>query len=1024
MAAVFPTTSPLWSPLRRWVALWLCLFAFVGSARAEVPPSLVGQPVVEVRVTGPVARQTSPRVVGIPLGAPLDRALLRQAVLRLVDSGHWADVQLHLEPTSEGVRIVAALVPRLFLERIDVVGNETFDDVEIRRELQVVPGDQIEANELAPMELRLREMYGEHGYFGPRIRLRLRDTNDPSQKVLWVSIEEREPTRIQALRFSGDQPPRRVDLWDAMDLEEGDILDTRKVDEARRRGEEFLRERGWLEARIGEATPATGQHGIALTYPLHLGHHFQVRLRGYRPLHRDAVRDVLDVEAERLQRASIEAIADRVRDLYRRHGFVDARAEVVVLALPPRDIEEQTEIELPPEAILEVRIEPGQRTEVVARSYPGARHFSQSFLQEQFEAFLEERLGSESPIQPIDDDTASRLVSDPNRGHRLAPAPIVVDPGRVYYEPAYEAAATHVQQLYEADGYLGAEVGPVELQRLDGGRAFVVLPVSEGPRTFLHEVRIRGNHKILSQQLLRASGLTRDMPFSYLALERAEDALEERYKEEGFFFVEVENEVRFSADRTRADIVFLVRERYPVSIGETVIAGADSTREGLIRSVAALESGALLTPATLRQAQERLMALGVFGGVNVQAQDPEVPARVKAVVITVSERLPQYLDFRVGFSTAQGARFGFEYGIRNLFGTALSLSIGGQVGYQFFFLDDIVERRFSELTLAERLEWRISPSLTLPFIGLRNVRATLGASFQHENERNFSVDKLKFVDLSFTWRPLRSFTAVFSGALEGNNIDLFEGEDYDDLLAGTTNPRLRNLIRVPEGRTTVVAAETVLSLDLRDNPFTPHSGFFASASVEWAKTVFSEELIVGGQPEQFESNHLRMRLAASGYVPIGDKVVFATQLQVGRVFHLSPESETYPNRQFFLGGVDTLRGYLQDALIPQDLAEAIEADPNLLTAAVVQGGDVFMVIRAELRFPIFGSLRGGAFIDLGNSWNEPGVFDLLKLRPTAGLGLRIATPVGPIALDYGILLQPRAYLNERFGSFHFSIGLF
>ena len=122
-----------------------------------------------------------------------------------------------------------------------------------------------------------------------------------------------------------------------------------------------------------------------------------------------------------------------------------------------------------------------------------------------------------------------------------------------------------------------------------------------------------------------------------------------------------------------------------------------------------------------------------------------------------------------------------------------------------------------------------------------------------------------------------------------------------------------------------------------------------------------------------------------------------------------------------------MRGYLQDAMVPQDIADEGSVD----TAGVVQGGDVFMVLRGELRFPIFGDLAGGAFVDLGNTWidtggrpAEPGGLNPLELRPSAGLGLRINTPVGPIAFDYGILLRRRTYLNEPFGSFHFSIGLF
>ena len=91
--------------------------------------------------------------------------------------------------------------------------------------------------------------------------------------------------------------------------------------------------------------------------------------------------------------------------------------------------------------------------------------------------------------------------------------------------------------------------------------------------------------------------------------------------------------------------------------------------------------------------------------------------------------------------------------------------------------------------------------------------------------------------------------------------------------------------------------------------------------------------------------------------------------------------------------------------------------------------------RLELRFPIKEPLESVLFGDAGNLWLDP--LDPIRhpsdivLAYSAGTGLRLQTPIGPIAVDYGINLSRllssssnprRSY--EDFGAFHFAIGLF
>jgi outer membrane protein assembly factor BamA len=400
---------------------------------------------------------------------------------------------------------------------------------------------------------------------------------------------------------------------------------------------------------------------------------------------------------------------------------------------------------------------------------------------------------------------------------------------------------------------------------------------------------------------------------------------------------------------------------------------------------------------------------------------------VKRVVVTVAERPNQYLDFSAGLSTGQGIRAGFQYGYRNLFGSAVGVNLRVQFGYQLLFVREEVRDHYEDLLFEERLERYVALGLIIPRMpGMGTTRTNLDLLHVRDNEIDFGVDK-NGVTLGFTETPLPYVTLLEAADLENNNVDLFVKKSLNEYLEKVMDPRLRRLLRVPDGSTTLVALRAVASYDRRDSAFVPTTGYYFSVSSELASTLRTHPADV--RDEDFFSRFLKLQFTTSGYVPLGKNVVIAGQLRVGRIIHLLNGSKTYPNRAFFLGGVDTMRGYFQDELIPQDIADRIVRDsdsdsvPQPLNS-IVRAGDAFVLVRGEVRFPLYGQLGAGLFADIGNLWSEASNMNPFDLRPTAGAGLRLNTPVGPIAVDYGIVLKRRAYLHEPFGTLQFSIGLF
>jgi outer membrane protein assembly factor BamA len=217
----------------------------------------------------------------------------------------------------------------------------------------------------------------------------------------------------------------------------------------------------------------------------------------------------------------------------------------------------------------------------------------------------------------------------------------------------------------------------------------------------------------------------------------------------------------------------------------------------------------------------------------------------------------------------------------------------------------------------------------------------------------------------------------------------------------------------------VVAERLGGSWDRRDNPFGATRGTLISGSAEH---VYAFDLKKGLDRT---GHFIRYTGRIAGYLRLNKAgLALASSLAVGANQQLEPGSQTYPDRLFFMGGADSIRGFLQASLVPEDIAQDILDENTDISVedVILRGGDASINPRVELRIPLAGSWQTAAFVDAGNLWFDAQRVDVFALRYAAGSGLRATTPIGPLALDYGINLDRRPW--EDFGAFHFSIGLF
>jgi outer membrane protein assembly complex protein YaeT len=556
----------------------------------------------------------------------------------------------------------------------------------------------------------------------------------------------------------------------------------------------------------------------------------------------------------------------------------------------------------------------------------------------------------------------------------------------------------------------------------------------EGPRTLVESISFDGNSAVSAPELAREARLAPGDPLAFERVEETRAAIGRVYVARGHLYARVE--AREDLDRARhlAALRFVVQEGPRVRIGRIVVTGNHRTREDVVRRALSVTEGEVYDPGAIARSQAALLRLGVFRAVALRLQDPEVPQDTKDVAVEVAERPWASLTQGVGFSIANGPRAFLEWAQPNLLGRAVELSARTKVNYPLTeFRPDLKDK-----DPVDRIEGRADVGVRSVTVGVLSFPAGLRGDVIGEllHRRAYDLRRVTGVtgvDLGLTSRV--GFSLQYE--LEVDRIT--KSPQASGFLTQADVERLR----FDEGDTTLHALRPSISLDYRDNSAHPHRGWFATAAVEWARSLGGRPLFGALPASQTHTNMLKAWGTLSGYVPVGDATVVALSLRGGRVFPLDPRSRTIIPRRFFLGGATTMRGYAEEEMIPQDVREVLAAEARqCLSSAthvgctprgaliaggerpVSEGGEAFLLGKAELRMRVRGSLEAALFADVGNVWLDPTKYALLDLRTNVGVGLRFVTPIGPAAVDVGFNVQPDHAINERSWAPHFTIGLF
>ena len=437
-------------------------------------------------------------------------------------------------------------------------------------------------------------------------------------------------------------------------------------------------------------------------------------------------------------------------------------------------------------------------------------------------------------------------------------------------------------------------------------------------------------------------------PASSLTILKAGDKIVNDLKTEGRPLAKLTTRSVVADHKTSTVDITIAAESGPAApIGAVTVNGQKSVDPDFIRTYSRINEGKPYSPADLKKAGERLRLLGVFSSVTVReatalASDGTIP-----VNIAVAEGKHRYFGFGAQYSTIDG--FGLEgyWGHRNLFGRAESLRIEGAIS------------RLGEADSYDTIDYSAGIIFTKP--GYLTPSTTLNASIKAKTEHP------------------DSYLANTVTAAVGLSQEL---SDQDTLSGGTELSFSDTEDAFGANQYLTFALPFEYIRDARNNKLDPTEGYRGTLAAKPSYEILGSTFF-----SSFEGS-------ISGYQAFGpeDNLVFAGKFSLGTLIGAGNLEDIPATRRFYAGGGGSVRGYAYQEITPYD-------DKGEAT-----GGRSYALSSIEARVKITDAIGLVPFVDVGTVSEE--IFpDFSDLRIGAGLGLRYATPFGPIRLDVALPLN-------------------
>jgi outer membrane protein insertion porin family len=163
------------------------------------------------------------RQIQTRIGQALDRALLRQDVLRIYNMKRFQDIRVEAEPTSRGLIIYFIIKEKPAIRKIKIVGNKEVTLEDIKGVVNLKKFGILDRTKVQANVQKIKDLYIEKGFYLADVDAEISKPQRASV-VVTFRVRENAKIRIRQINFVGNQKVKSKTLRAALQTSEHDVF--------------------------------------------------------------------------------------------------------------------------------------------------------------------------------------------------------------------------------------------------------------------------------------------------------------------------------------------------------------------------------------------------------------------------------------------------------------------------------------------------------------------------------------------------------------------------------------------------------------------------------------------------------------------------------------------------------------------------------------------------------------------------------------------------------------------------------